>query len=223
MKLFWFILTITSVLFITTACTDKATIKSAEPVALVRLADALKGGTLGLATDASMLHVRVIKDAGVVVNAMLNYLAGNLVVAPGASSFTTTIDMTSFNSQLLMRDQRVAQIFFGVEDDANKIAQFIVVQLPADVVSKLQTQSRLDNVSLDGELKFHGATLPVTAVVTIQKKDERLIVDSVSPIVIKISALGMSAPLKNLMAICGHNNVEDDVQITIHAEFVGLK
>lgn len=182
---------------------------------------ALETGAFKVIRAASAIKVRTIKNGNMPVLGSLNIKTGRLNINPGAKSLLElVIDMTSWDSGLTVRDDRIVQIFFESTVDRNQVALFKVNSVSAESIAKLKKDKKLDGLSVQGTLSFHGVSIPVDAVLNVSfNQIGRLVVTSAKPIAIKISDLKMNETLKRLIIICNHQSVDDVVTLNVHLEF----
>jgi len=200
--------------------TSKA-IKAITESKKIDVQKALETGAFKVIRAASAIKVRTIKNGNIPVLGSLNIKTGRLNINPGAKSLLElVIDMTSWDSGLTVRDDRITQIFFESIVDRNRVALFQVNSIPAESIEKLKKDKKLDGLAVQGTLNFHGVTIPVDAILNVSfSQIGRLVVTSAKPIAIKISDLKMNELLKRLIIICNHQSVEDVITLNVHLEF----
>lgn len=184
------------------------------------------------ATFASQILMRVTKDEKIPVAATFNVKAGELkwldkpsgAAGLRSAEASVVMDVASFNSGLLLRDERVREIFFGADNGVSAEVSFAVKAATPEDLVPLRTQGAVTGVAVTGDLKAFGKSLPIAATIDLSVTPEgRLRAVSTSPIVIKISELGLNTNLAKLMAECGHKSVSDEVQVEFALEFEGVK
>jgi polyisoprenoid-binding protein YceI len=118
-------------------------------------------------------------------------------------SGTLTADVSTWNSELELRDQRIRDTFFEVADHA---------QASFEATSFTVTD---DKGTLEGALTMHGASKDVSIAVDVLKGDNGVALRSTEPVTLLISEFGMTPQLDALVALCGHDSVDDAVQLTV--------
>lgn len=211
------------ILFSVVACSQQSGQKmvATKSVETIDVAAALSKGQFQVSTMTSAVQASVVKDAGVVVKGVFKFGAGTLDLNSTTSFLDVGIDVASFSSGQSVRDERVSRIFFETEQEIFKSARFQTATLSADLIAKLKTERKLDQITLTGSLSLHGATIPVTAVLNVNFDESGvLVVTTAQPIKIKISELSMNDQLSRLKATCGHQVVNDEVVLDVHAELL---
>lgn len=183
---------------------------------------AIAADVFDLVTDASIIKVTTIKDASIPVKGSFNLKSGRLTLSPQVSSgLEMVVDMTSWDSGLILRDDRVTRIFFGTDEDKNRTATFRSEPLEESLIAVFRKQREVKTAVVSGTFQFNGVSLPVTAQLKAGFNEYgRLVVTTPRPFTIRISDLKLNERLKKLMIVCNHQSVADEVSVTVHLEFV---
>lgn len=172
--------------------------------------------------DVSSSEVRLttVKDEGVKVKGFLNFKSGELDFTK-SPQLKLTIDMTTWNSGLKLRDDRVQNIFFDVASKVNQTAELIVYKIDQDKhIQKALADKQMYMGSVSAKLKFNGKTINVRPMLKIGfMPNGKLKASTTKPFEVKISELGLDENLKKLMLVCGHKNIEDVVEINVVTTF----
>ncbi len=130
--------------------------------------------------------------------------------------FSMTIDLTSVDTGIEIRDSRMKELFFEV---ANFESATLSGKWPVDKVKKLKPAHPL-LTSLDGILELHGKRTEVRAEVIIQRlADKRLQITTVAPVLLTTSAFGLNANLEKLREIAGLPGISKVVPVTFTLTF----
>ncbi len=175
-------------------------------------------GELPLDIAHSKLSLTMIKDRVSPVNATLTMRDGALSLDGPSPSARLSVDLDTFDSDIAIRNERVRNLFFETSAIGWESAD-LSFALPADVVAQLRKDKKLAHVPLDGTLKVHGVTSKLPVTVDAGDEGRKIWVKSVSPVVVKISDLGLSDNLRRLNAICMHDSIDDDVKVDVSLEF----
>lgn len=183
-------------------------------------------------TNASQMTVRMVKDDSVPVAATFNLKEGELKLSEsGAVSTSVTpiaarvaVDVASFNSGLLLRDDRVRSIFFETQKAENTVMTVAIHAVSSDTISVLRSKGAVNGVPVTGSVSYFGKTLPLVATIDLSiTAEDRLRATSASPVIVKISELGLNPNLAKLMMECGHKSVADEVRVEFALEFEGVR
>lgn len=200
---------------------SKNVIHQIQKTQKIDVGKALHSGFFRAIVDSSIIYVRTINDDTMPVKGSLNLKMGRLNINPNAKSLLDlVVDMNSWDSGLILRDDRVMRIFFGTDLDRNRVATFQVKGIDAKKLVDFKKSKKIMGLKVSGDLVFHGVTLPVEAVLNVTFNNMgRLVVTTQKPIPLKISDLKLNGPLKKLMIVCDHKSVDDVVTLTVHLEF----
>lgn len=176
---------------------------AAAPVkAPVDLVLDVTGGTVSVVT---------IKNGDAPVPGTLDGVTGSLTLG-GTPSGSLEIALSSWDSGLELRDERVTDTFFHAAD--NPTATFTLSgfqgELPAPGATSTVTVSGAVAVATGSQDITTSATLTQTAPGAFE-------LTTPEPFTVQISALGLGDNLTDLMTLCAHKSVDDAVatQITL--------
>lgn len=194
-------------------------VRAAKPAVDPRQADLFKASVI-----TSQMIVTVTKDENVPVKATFNLMNGSVDFSGSDPAVKLAIDVTSWNSNLLERDDRVRKLFFRSDEPGFGMMAATVASVDPAVVSKLRAEGKASGVPVTGSLSFNGKMRPVPVKLNMGFNDKnRLAVLTAEPAVIKISEWGFSENLKALMQACGHKSVADEVKVEFVLEFEAVK
>lgn len=172
----------------------------------------------------SQMTVTVTKDEAVPVKATFNLMSGSIDFSGASPAVKVVIDVTSWNSNLLERDDRVRKLLFRSDEAGFGTMTVTLDTADQAVVTKLRAEGKAAGVTVTGNLAFNGQSRPVAVKLNMGFNDKnRLAVLSAEPAVIKISEWGLSENLKTLMEACGHKAVADEVKVEFAFEFEAVK
>lgn len=187
------------------------------------LSQALAATKFVIVPNASTLYVTTVKDAGIPVKATINLASGELSLA-GQGALDVQVDLSTFNSGLELRDSRVRQLLFNADQEGFKTAHLVVTNLPAGSVEKLKSEKKILNVPVSADFTLHGKTQKISGTMTVFfNKKGRLQIKTAKPFAIKISEWALSENLEKLKVICGHQSIEDVVNIDVDWQFEPAK
>ena len=160
-------------------------------------------------------------DPGSTVSAGLTLRGGALSLSnasvPAARFF---VDLTSFDSHLPIRNERVKQVFFETTGGGGESAEIVVQRLPEDALAKLRARKLVAGSKTEADLVIHGRTSKITLSIEAGYNERgALWVKTSTPVLVNIADLGMSENKKKLMATCLHDRIDDVVKIEASLEF----
>ncbi len=173
---------------------------SSTPVASSKASSssvAAAAGTWGLDTTASYLNFVTTKNTHNVEVHNFTGLSGNISAAGVA---TLTIDLSTVNTGVALRDERMRGLLFDV---TNYPTATVTVAVPAALISSLAVgQSAATDIS--ASLNLHGVTGAITTKVSVQKLSaNRVLVQSLSPILMKAGDYALTDGVEALRAAVG--------------------
>ncbi|HLD44606.1 MAG TPA: YceI family protein, partial [bacterium] len=154
---------------------------------------ALASGQFRLIVDASMIQIRVVKDDHIPVRGTFNLSEGQLVLKSIENAIgSVLLDITSWDSGLSERDAIITKLLLQSEQPGFEKASLDLGVLPKQAVEALIKTKRVDDVTLDAVLLFKGnrVSLPLKVKMFFDERD-RFVVQSVSPSMVTLSALGL--------------------------------
>lgn len=124
-----------------------------------------------------------------------------------------TVDLSSWNSDLELRDSRVKELFFEVADYGE--ATLSLSGLTGLSSAGLPVNSTV-KVSMRGQLALHGATRDLSIPVAIKRTGrEAFQVTTPEPFEVKISEFDYGEPLAALIKECAHESISDVVKVSV--------
>ena len=134
-------------------------------------------------------------------------LSGDISAAGVA---TLTLDLATVETGIAIRNQRMRDLLF---ETATYPTATITVAVPASVISSLAVgQSSATDIS--ASLNLHGVTGAITTKVSIQKLSaNRVLVQSLSPILIKAGDYALTDGVEALRAIAGLGSISVAVPV----------
>jgi len=150
-----------------------------------------------LDTTASYLNFVTTKNTHNVEVHNFTTINGNISAAGVA---TLTIDLSTVNTGVALRDERMRGLLFDV---TNFPAATVTVAVPATLISGLAVgQSATTDIS--ASLNLHGVTGTITTKVSVQKlSSSRVLVQSLSPILVKAGDYALTDGVEALRAAVG--------------------
>nr|ACR23656.1 cellulase [bacterium enrichment culture clone CelA10] len=150
-----------------------------------------------LDTTASYLNFVTTKNTHNVEVHNFTTINGNISAAGVA---TLTIDLSTVNTGVALRDERMRGLLFDV---TNFPSATVTVAVPATLISSLAVgQSATTDIS--ASLNLHGVTGAITTKVSVQKLSaNRVLVQSLSPILVKAGDYALTDGVEALRAAVG--------------------
>jgi polyisoprenoid-binding protein YceI len=150
-----------------------------------------------LDTTASYLNFVTTKNTHNVEVHNFTSLSGDISAAGVA---TLTIDLSTVNTGIALRDERMRGLLFDV---TNYPTATVTVAVPATLISSLAVgQSATTDIS--ASLNLHGVTGAITTKVSVQKLSaNRVLVQSLSPILVKAGDYALTDGVEALRAAVG--------------------
>lgn len=200
----------------------------AKPSATARpkLARSAGAGERLVDVDKSKVKAAMVKDkdfASPVTGTILLRDGRISLDDPAGPSAKLSIDLTTFESGIPLRNERIQKVFFEVTAVGWDTAE-LTMKLPDDAVAALRGTGRAMHVKVEGDLKLHGKTSKVNAVVdATTAPDGTLSVKTSAPFEVHISEFGLTDNLKRLSSLCMHDSIEDVVKAEVALEFAAAK
>ncbi|MFO0757708.1 MAG: YceI family protein [Byssovorax sp.] len=173
-------------------------------------------GELLADVDSSKISLSIVKDGNTKfpVTAVVLLRDGRVTLGGPAPSARLSIDLTTFDSSMPLRNERVKQFFFETNNKNMETAELVIPSLPADAVAALQSARRASHVKLDGELTLHGQKKPIALVVdAAYEPGGTLVIRSSAPIDLNVNDYGMIDNLRRLSLICKHDSIEEIIKV----------
>jgi polyisoprenoid-binding protein YceI len=131
------------------------------------------------------------------------------------------VDLSSFDSRLPIRNERVKQVFFETATPVGESVEIVVPRLPPDAIEKLKARKLVAATPVEAELTLHGRTSKITLTIDAGYSDRgALWIKTATPVLLNIADLGMTESKKKLMAVCQHERIDDVVKIDVAIELV---
>lgn len=209
--------------------TEHAAPAPAKPSATARpkLARTAAAGERLADVDRSKLKLDMVKDKDFAqpVSATLALRDGRLTLdGPNGASAKLTLDLTTFDSSIPLRNERVQKIFFETSGAGWDVAELTIPKLPDAAVASLKEKGRALHATVEGDLKLHGRTAKVSVPVDATTgPDGTITVKSSVPFEVHVSDFGLTDNLKRLSSLCMHDSIEDAVKVEVAVEFPAAK
>jgi polyisoprenoid-binding protein YceI len=126
---------------------------------------------------------------------------------------TLNINLSSVNTQVTIRDERLQKYLFETEKHTTAIATMDL----SDETMKPGTHD------INAVLSLHGVEQTIPAKVTVMENDGKLIVFTAAPIMLNTSAFKMDAGVAMLKKLAGLDRINTAVPITFTLNFVKEK
>lgn len=160
-----------------------------------------------LDTTASYLNFVTTKNTSNVEVHNFTTINGSI---SSANVATLTIDLSTVNSGVALRDQRMRDLLFDV---VNFPSATVTVPVPATLISSLAVgQSATTDIS--ATLNLHGVNGTITTKVSVQKlSSNRVLVQSLSPILVKAGDYALADGVEALRAAVGIASINVSVPV----------
>jgi len=191
--------------------------KSASSAKVVRTAAA---GELLVDVEKSKLVFAMVKDRDVANPVKANVMLRDGAISLSAGTARISIDLTTFDSQIPVRNERVRNFFFEVSATGWETAELTLPKLPEAALASLRDHKGVMRTAVEGDLKLHGKTAHVTMTLDAGYGNAgELWVRSTTPVEVKVSDFGLTDNLKRLSSICMHDSIDDVVKIDVAIQF----
>lgn len=191
--------------------------KGAASTKLVRTAAA---GEQLVDVGKSKLVFSMVKDRDVANPVQANVLLRDGAISLTAGTARMTIDLTTFDSQIPVRNERVRNFFFEVSATGWDTAELTIPKLPEAALASLRDHKPVMRAAVEGDLKLHGKTARVAMTLDAGFGNAgELWVRSTAPVEVKVSDFGLTDNLKRLSSICMHDSIDDIVKIDVSLQF----
>jgi hypothetical protein len=177
-------------------------------------------------TTASTVTISVAGglDPGSVVSGTFSLRGGALTLSnaslPAAKFF---VDLTSFDSHLPVRNERVKQVFFETTGSGGDSAEITIERLPEEALAKLKARKLVAGARTEATLTVHGRTTKVALTVDAGFNERGVLwVKTSAPAPVNITELGMGENKKRLMATCQHEHIDDVVKVEASLELTPM-
>lgn len=133
----------------------------------------------------------------------------------GKGQIELTIDLSSVDSGIAIRDERLQNMFWNVA--AHPSVSF-VGQLSADDMKNIAAGKASNAVMVEGQLTMAGQAKPIKAALQVIPAQHKLYVSTRQPIVINANDFGLNAGVEALRTIMGLNYLSTSAPVTFALE-----
>lgn len=170
---------------------------------------------IGMALESGQIGLVQLKNGTAEVPATFATPKGTLN-ADGTGSFE--IDLSSWDSQLELRDTRVQEIFFKAPEHPK--ATFTLTS--AEGLKTDIAVGESSTATLKGELSLYAGKAPVEFPATLtHNTDGSFQLATTQPFQVSIESLGLNENLQVLMEICAHESIGDAVDVSFDFKLKG--
>ena len=195
------------------ACTTE-TAESPQPAAKAPVPEA-PAAPIGMALESGQIDLVQLKNGTAEVPATFATPKGTLN-ADGTGSFE--IDLSSWDSQLELRNSRVQELFFKAPEHPK--ATFMLTSsegLKTDIAVGESSMA-----TLKGELSLYAGKTPVEIPATLtHNADGSFQLATTQPFQVSIESLGLNENLQVLMKVCAHESIGDAVDVSFDFKLKG--
>lgn len=158
--------------------------------------------------DQSTISFISVKKADIAEVHRFNNIDGKLT---DAGKFSLIIDLSSVNSGIEIRDERMQSLLF-------EVAQFPKLSLQASVNPKLLESlvvGEMLTTQVDGEIELHGQKVIKTFDVVVAKlSTNKMLVSSLKPVIVQAGEFGLVAGVEKLRDIAGLSSISLAVPVS---------
>ena len=161
-----------------------------------------------LNNDASSLYYLTTKNVHVTEMNTFNHLSGS-IDADGAA--TVSIDLTSVDTAVEIRDERMREMFFNAADfPAAKVS----LTFDPAVLEGMEAGSRVVMDDVNAGLTLHDITREIKAGLVVVGLQDGVQVSSLKPIVVRADDFGLAAGVEALRAIVGLDSITNNAPVS---------
>ncbi|NDV90769.1 YceI family protein [Alteromonas sp. 345S023] len=162
--------------------------------------------------NASALHFLSTKNAQVTEVHQFDSFDGRL---SDDGTLTVSVDLSSVNTSIDIRNQRMKDMLFNVSEFAEATFQ---AELPESLTTLAPGSQAMSKV--DGILSLNGKAVSSSFEVQVTRVDkDTLTVSTVSPTLIKAESFGLAEGVAALQKIAGLNSITTTVPVTFSVTF----
>jgi polyisoprenoid-binding protein YceI len=184
-----------------------SSVRSSVAPSSVASSSAVAVGGWSLNTTDSYFNFVTTKNTNVVEAHNFTSISGGITSAGVA---TLTIDLSSGNTGIALRDQRLDDLLFEVATYPTATA---TVNLTANMLSGLAVGSST-KVDVSASLNLHGVVAPVTTTLLVQKlSNSRILVQTLSPILVSAPSYSLTDGVEALRAAVGIASISTAVPV----------
>ncbi|MED5370619.1 MAG: YceI family protein [Myxococcota bacterium] len=178
--------------------------KEAEPKAAPQQPLTVRGGQLQLVQ---------IKNGSAEVGATVDAPTGQIAFSGKPSELS--IPVSTWNSGMELRDQRLHDTFFHAGEHPNATWTVTFPEMPA------LEQGASTTLPLSGEVAFYTGKAPVSFEATLTRTGETTYtLASKAPFEVSIAAAGLGENLQALITECAHESIGDAVKVSGSLELI---
>lgn len=124
-----------------------------------------------------------------------------------------TIDLATVDTNIAIRDQRMQDYLFEVDQPAFSQAQFKTT-LTAGTLSAINV-GEFKTLTVDGEINLHGENQTVNLKVLVAKlTDKKVVISSLKPIIIQAEQFALVDGIAKLQALAGLPSISNAVPVS---------
>lgn len=166
-----------------------------------------------LNNDSSKLTIVTTKAKDISEIGIFKQLAGAI---DDNGKATLKIDLSSIDTNVPIRNQRMVQYLFEVNDYPTAD---LTVQFDPKTLSNLQPGDKLAE-TIQGELSLHGLKAPITADLNIVKLDDNsLFVSNQQPILVNAKTFNLVTGIEKLDSLVNHPGISNTVPVDFNLVF----
>lgn len=182
-------------------------------------------GTFNVVPEESNINFTSIKNQDIGVTGFFDQVSGSVSIPDNGNlndvDGEITLSLSSLNSGLSVRDDRILEHFFETNpegnDGENSKAVFTISSLTSETVKKLSTLNKSIKLSVLGTMKIHGESVKQSMNLLVTRTgDNEVRVTTRKPYVFNVKKFNMMEPLQKLMEVCGHGDLSLAVPIDIN-------
>ena len=173
--------------------------------------------------NGASVETIAIKNGSAEVKGVFKSVSGKLGFggtkdAPTLSG-TVEVDLSSYNSGLELRDQRVQDLFFEAAQHGTAVLK---LKNSGPVPGKNFPMGEPTEISMKGTLTMHGAEAPVETTLVVRRTSPIDIkLETKEPLHVSIADFGMNGQLQALIKACAHQSVGDDILVNASVSLSG--
>ncbi len=195
--------------------------RPAKPPPRIVAARTPAAGELLADLHSSKVSVSMVKDRMVKlpVTATMLLRDGRVILDGPSPSARLSIDLTTFDSSVPLRNERVKQHFFETNNRNWETVELSIPALPPAALATLRETRRARQVKLEGELSLHGVKKKIDLVVdAAYGPDGTLTVTSAAPFEVNVADYGLVDNLRRLSLLCKHDSIDEIVKVEVLLE-----
>jgi len=164
------------------------------------------------------LEIETIKNGAAPVKGNLGDLSGTFhfedAALRGGITGELDIPLSTWDSGLEIRDQRVQELFFKVID--NPTLSFALTSFTAEGEDGVGVGESIEGIAT-GFLDVRAKKIELATQVRISRDaPKRYTIQSVQPFTVSVEEMGLTEDMKALIKACGHASVDDTVKINLN-------